>query len=83
METEAAEQKLTDLFKDYKPPIAGEIVECRKCGRRLLVERVLMGTDHTMAIHIICWDCLDDGGEEKVKEFYHFNKIESGVRGVH
>jgi len=83
METEAAEQKLADLFKDYKPPITGEIVECRKCGRRLLVERVLMGTDHTLSLNIICWDCLDIGGEEKVREFYHFSKIESGIWGVH
>jgi len=74
---------LSEQFKNYKTPVVGEIVECCKCGRRLLVERALNGTDHTLKISVTCCDCLDAGGLEKVRDFYHFDKIELGAAGVH
>ena len=32
--------------------------KCSKCGREFLVERVLFGIDHALAIVVTCKECL-------------------------
>lgn len=36
------------------------IAECKFCGRKSLVERVINGTDHTFATIITCAECIDN-----------------------
>ena len=51
-------------------PVVAKLVKCSKCGRRILVERGLIGVDHTIGIYATCWDCLESEGQKKVKETY-------------
>jgi|GEM_PF-2574353 len=53
-----------------KFPVVGKLVKCSKCDRRILVERGLIGVDHTIGIYVTCWDCLESEGQKKVKERY-------------
>ena len=32
--------------------------ECQQCGKKILVERVLIGSDHTSDVLVTCLDCL-------------------------
>lgn len=34
------------------------IRKCSSCGREILVERLLLGTDHTAGIIVSCKECL-------------------------
>lgn len=43
-------------------------LECRKCKRKILVEKVLVGVDHDMSIDVICADCLDKPGKMFAKQ---------------
>jgi hypothetical protein len=36
----------------------GHLLTCQKCGKKILVEVVLMGTNHNTAIQATCLDCL-------------------------
>lgn len=40
-------------------PVVGRIVECSKCKRKILVERILIGVNHTYTTVVTCWECLD------------------------
>ena len=43
--------------------------ECLQCGRKILVERGLMGVTHTVGIYATCLDCvMKKGLTEKFKE---------------
>lgn len=52
----------------------GQIYEC-KCGRKVLVERVLVGTDHTARIFVACWDCLSKENKERAIKQYELEKV--------
>lgn len=47
---------MSDLLYTYR------FVKCKKCGNEFLVERVLMGIDHTMDIIVSCKACLKKKG---------------------
>lgn len=34
------------------------VVKCQKCGKEFLVERLLIGVDHTTDIIVSCKECL-------------------------
>lgn len=37
----------------------GEFCECRKCGRKIIVEMGLIGTQHHVGTGVTCADCLE------------------------
>ena len=45
-----------------------QVAECQKCKRRILVERVLFGINHTLEMVVTCWDCLSEEEKGRVKE---------------
>lgn len=53
-----------------KLPVPGSLVKCSKCGREILVERGLIGVDHTIEIFVTCWECLDTGTKQKAIKKY-------------
>lgn len=48
----------------------GTIKKCSVCGRKILVERELIGIDHTAGMLVTCWDCLNEEQKKKAKELY-------------
>jgi hypothetical protein len=44
--------------KEEEKMLVIEFLECSNCGRKILVERFLIGVNHTTSIKIICQDCL-------------------------
>lgn len=62
-------------------PVVGQIVHCRKCERKLLVERALIGTNHTVDTHVTCWDCLDKATQARAQQLYHLHvNVENASR---
>lgn len=51
-------------------PMRGKLVEC-KCGKKILVERALIGSDHCIGVNAVCWDCLTPDQQEKAKTKYN------------
>lgn len=46
-------------------------LRCRKCGRKILVEVSLTGTDHNADVMVNCAECLKEHGvDEKFKRKY-------------
>ena len=39
-------------------PYTYRFVKCQKCGREFLVERLLLGIDHTIDVIVSCKECL-------------------------
>ena len=48
----------------------GTVKKCGKCERKIFVERVLIGVDHTANMAANCWDCLPRENKEKAFEMY-------------
>ena len=51
-------------------PVVGKLACCHKCGRKILVERALIGVNHTLDVIATCWECLDEETQEKAKDTY-------------
>jgi hypothetical protein len=51
-------------------PVVGRLVECGKCKRKILVERALMGVDHTLNLFATCWDCLKEERKDWARKRY-------------
>ena len=47
-----------------------EFVKCNYCGKEFLVERTLMGTDHTIGVIVSCKECV-----KKAIENQHMNTV--------
>jgi len=45
--------------KEHPLAVAGELVECSKCRRKILVNMGLIGISHTVNITVDCLDCLE------------------------
>lgn len=56
--------------KEIKLPVVGALPKCSVCKRKILVERALIGTNHTSGIFVTCWDCLTEEQKEKAEEQY-------------
>ncbi len=41
---------------------------CKKCGRKILVEIILMGTSHNAGVLVTCAECLGKLDEKFCKE---------------
>ena len=54
--------------------VVGKVVKCGKCGREILVERVVDYTDHTVSLNINCWGCLDEKTKKKAREMYQLDE---------
>ena len=50
--------------------VVGELLECKACQRKIVIERVLFGTNHTSKSIVYCWDCLPDEQKENYKKTY-------------
>ena len=47
------------------------IVKCKKCGRKMMVIRTLIGIDQNASVYVFCLDCtayIDWRNDEWVKE---------------
>lgn len=51
----------------------GQIIKCEVCGRKFLVERIMVGVNHTAEILVTCLECLDDKAKVKTKELYNID----------
>ena len=54
--------------------VIGEIKNCGKCQRKILVERVMCGVNHTIGIIITCWDCLPSEAIDKARKLYNIGE---------
>lgn len=65
-------------FKDSSQnlPAVGDLVKCSNCGRKILVERGLIGVNHTIFTKATCWQCLDSKTREKAKKMYRLEELE-------
>lgn len=54
--------------------VMGTLVKCSKCGRKILIERLLCGVSHTTQTVVNCWDCLDKEAQNKATELYKLDK---------
>ncbi len=52
--------------------VVGDLIQCsvRSCKRKILVERVMVGTNHTSEIIVTCWSCLSEKGKKKSIGWY-------------
>ncbi len=48
----------------------GEIILCGICKRKMLIERDMIGVNHTIGTYINCWNCLTTKQREKVEARY-------------
>ena len=55
---------------EIKLPVVGVLLKCPVCKKKVLVERGLIGTNHTSVIVVTCWDCLTEEEKEKAKKQY-------------
>ena len=63
-------------FIDGQFGIMGYMLQCRKCGRKIVVETVLNGTNHNLAVHVTCAECMeiDEEHPEIIKQVADFLK---------
>ena len=59
-------------------PMRGVIKQCSACKRQILVERVLIGTDHDMEIVTTCWECMSEENKQKAIEAYKLEVPQTG-----
>jgi len=52
----------------------GKLIICEKCGRKILIERALNGSNHTMSMWGYCWDCMPPDEQKKAIEFHEFDE---------
>ena len=57
----------------YEFPVVGNLAECGKCGRKILVERALIGVNHTMSTIATCWECLKPETQKEAREIYQLS----------
>lgn len=50
--------------------VVGELCECGKCKRKIVIERILIGVNHTTKTIIYCWDCLSDEDRDNYIKAY-------------
>ncbi len=48
----------------------GKLRACRICGRKMLVEDVLIGVTHTAETLVHCWDCLAPEIQDRATKMY-------------
>ena len=48
---------MNDIITDY--------CKCGYCGRKIIVQRVMIGVSHTMATCVTCGDCFLEKGVDK------------------
>ena len=59
-----------------KLPVMGDLIHCSKCHRSILVERTMIGTNHTAGISVVCWDCLSENNKVSLIDKY---KLDANV----
>ena len=52
----------------------GSVEKCGTCQREILVEQILIGTNHTAGILLTCWSCLKDEMKAKAETLYGLEK---------
>lgn len=60
--------------EEIKLPVVGDLCKCSVCKRKILVERGLIGTNHTSGIFVTCWNCLTEEQKEKAEKQYKLKK---------
>jgi hypothetical protein len=50
----------------------GELHECAKCQRKIVVERILDGSSNTIKSIVHCWDCLSQEDQENYIKTYNW-----------
>lgn len=68
--------QLENQRSKFKLDVSGQLVQCSKCGRRILVERPLIGVNHTAKVIATCWDCLDNEAKKRAGELYYIEVVE-------
>jgi hypothetical protein len=54
-------------------PMTGKLLACSKCQKKILVERGLIGVDHTVALTATCWECLTEDQQITARERYQID----------
>ncbi len=68
-------------IEEIKLPVVGDLLKCSVCKRKTLIERGLIGTNHTNGIFVTCWDCLTEEQKEKAKEKYKLKRTKKLPKG--
>ena len=53
------EHRKDTYYIDGKFGVMGHLVACGKCGRKIIVENVLIGTNHNISVIAKCADCFE------------------------
>lgn len=69
-------------YNSQKLPTIGRILKCEKCHRQILVEDMLIGTNHTVATVVTCWDCLTDWEKTRAREEYKISETIQNKEGT-
>ena len=48
----------------------GTLASCGRCNRKILIEQVTNGSNHTVTVMANCWECLTPEEKMKVQERY-------------
>lgn len=51
------------FYIDGRFPLMGYMLSCSKCGRKILVETALCGTNHNIGVFATCAECLSPDGK--------------------
>jgi len=61
-------------------PTTATLTSCSLCKRKILIEQILIGVNHTTQIVANCWDCLQThDGCKKAYQLYPYLKPKSDI----
>ena len=66
------------MEKQRTLPMVGELLTCadEECERKILVERALAGSEHTVVTVVRCWEHLSEEVKQGIIETYHLEHTE-------
>jgi hypothetical protein len=50
--------------------MTGKLWQCPHCLKYVLVERVLIGSEHTLNTFLACWDCMTPEKQDEARARY-------------
>ena len=65
--------KKTETIWKHALPVAGKLLKCNSCKKKILVEKVLMGIDHDAGIYVTCWGCLPIKSQQCATDKYQLD----------
>jgi len=76
-----ADEEDDTYYIDGDLTVMGHLTACNKCGRKILVEMVLIGAQHHVGVSVTCGDCLVVPEQFRKEQPEIASKIESWLQG--